>query len=122
MDKDGGGRNDDGHDGGDGGGQHGSGLAMTMAATTTVAAVAATEELSLRRRGTGRTQQLSGAGGSTRGRLAGQRPRWQAGQARISPADSRGAVALMMLIARGRRCALRRSSLTLKMISISPCL
>ena len=82
---------------------------MTMAATTTVAAVAATEELSLRRRGTGRTQQLSGAGGSTRGRLAGQRPRWQAGQARISPADSRGAVALMMLIARGRRCAGARS-------------
>ena len=82
---------------------------MTMAATTTVAAVAATEELSLRRRGTGRTQQLSGAGGSTRGRLAGQRPRWQAGQARISPADSRGALALMMLIARGRRCAGARS-------------
>ena len=82
---------------------------MTMAATTTVAAVAATEELSLRRRGTGRTQQLSGAGGPTRGRLAGQRPRWQAGQARISPADSRGAVALMMLTARGRRCAGARS-------------
>ena len=84
MDKDGGGRNDDGHDGGDGGGQHGSGVDDDVAATTTVAAVAATEELSLRRRGTGRTQQQSGAGCPTRGRLAGQTSRWQAGQARIS--------------------------------------
>jgi hypothetical protein len=36
-----------------------------------------------------------------RGRLAGQTPRWQAGQARISPADSRGTVGLVMFVARG---------------------
>ena len=76
---------------------------MTMAATTTVAAVAAKEDSACGARGTGRTQQQSGAGCPTRGRLAGQTSRWQAGQARISPAEPHGSVWLVMFVARGRR-------------------
>ena len=76
---------------------------MTMAATTTVAAVAAKEDSACGARGTGRTQQQSAAGWPTRGRLAGQTSRWQAGQARNSPADSRGSVGLVMFVVRGRR-------------------
>ena len=68
---------------------------MSMASSSTEAAVAATEVSACGARGTGRTQHLSGAGGPSRGRLAGQTPRWQAGKARISPEDSRGSVGLV---------------------------
>ena len=51
----------------------------------------------------GTQARVSNCQAGARGRLAGQTLRWQAGQARISPADSRGSVVLVMLVARGAR-------------------
>ena len=122
MDKDGGGRDDDGHDGGDVGGQHGSELDDDGRDDDRGGGGGhrGTQKIACGARGTGRAQQLSGAEGPTRGRLAGQRSRWQVRQARIPPADSHCSVWLVMFVARGP--SPRRRVLTMKMMSTSPCL
>ena len=93
---------------------------MTMAATTTVAAVATKEDSACGARGTGRTQQQSGAGSSNA---------WQARWADVALAGGAGADFTCRTPRLGLvgdvRCARPspwRRALTLKMMSTSLCL
>ena len=100
---DGGGRDDDGLEGGKGGGQHGSELHVDGRVVDRGGG-GGHRSYCLRRQG-----HWAHSASVRRGRaiawqrLAGQTPRWQAGQARISPADCRASVGLVMLVVRGRR-------------------